>query len=762
MQASDLSIGLEFDLTADPKSFTVTDTFDYDTLLGYSNVLGNVKATAPDGVVFHNNISLVTPDIDISSSTTSDAYPLSLDSDGNPKAGSYKFQYTATVQDEVLRAAIVTNNSGAKTFVLNGNYLSALATGSNFLVNDGSDVPITLDGTPTYSTGTGQTTVTINETLGVLSVNAYFQYELTSTYVKEFTVAYEYETPDICINIEFDQCCTLITFTDETAYPEGSTVTRLHTVRYPLSSPAKANLTSPLQSFPSSPAWTGTYTDLFTADIEYVSGILTVIDEASNTKELKVSTDASSCQVAACINNVALKYNSQLTSAPAQAQITGKYLLNAVALVTAYNLAIKCGNADDATDYLGKIKEIAETCGCDCDCEDCSDGTSTQVVGCCDNVAFTTNTVVLDSPDSSITVTSDTVGDTTTFSIIVNQAQLGTFVSTYVGTLSINALSDVDTASVPPTTGQSLIWNGTVWVPGIPSMALKNLTDVFDSLAPSDNDVLYYQNSSGLWKSIQLTLNFLSDVTLTGTATGQIIKYNGSVFVNVDNTLALLSDVDLTGLATNDILKWNGTDWLCVDNFLSLLTDVNTTGIADGSALEWDTGTSKWIVFTPKKTFASLDDTNIDDAVPLNGNDRVRYISATGWTNEPIPSPTNVGTVFASGFTSAVSGFRAFSYIIDPLTTQSIITGSISNGNGAVAGPVLVATLPIGQRPVATIPFICTVGIGGANAFATGDITSSGAITIYEYSAPATGIMTSGIPTGDIVFSVPILYYIPV
>lgn len=735
MVSSNLTIGVEFDLTADPKAFTITDLFDYSTLLGYSNVLGNIKAVAPDGTQYHNNTSLVSPDIDISSSPDSAAFPLPLNSDNEVKSGTHTYTYTVTVQDQVNQAAVLSNNVLAKTFQLQGNYVTILATATVLSVIDGAtETSITLDGLPTYSSSTGQTTITINESLDPLSVNALFQYTYTNTYVKVFTAAFTYETPTVCIDIEYDQCCTSLTFTDTTAYPEGSTVVRLHTIRYPLSNPVKSNLTSPLQQYITSPVWTGTYTDIFTADIEFESGILTVIDEATNTKEFKVSNNADSCQIATCIEYIANKYYAQLTAAPTAAIETGKYYLNAIGLVTAYNLAIKCDNTDDASAFLVKIKEIATTCGCtDCDCEDCGDGSSVQIVGCCDNVAFTTNTVVLDSPDSSITITSDTVGDTTTFTLIVNQTQLGTFVTTYVGTISIDALVDVDTSSIPPVTGQALIWSGTLWVPGIPTMYLKDLVDVDPALAPTNLQVLQFETASGLWKA----------VTLAGA------------------TLVGLTDVDPSGLATNDILIKSAGDWVVLPFKYTNLVDVNAAGLADGMSFKWDAGTSRFIVFTPVDALGGLSDTSLSNPVP--DNSRFQFNTGAGWVDVPWPTFSNSGWSFSGAFGPTVAGFHDAGYAYDPITGLSTIRGAISS-TGAVGGPVTIASLPLGQWPQATIPFQCTVGIGGANAIAVGELTVGGDIVIYNYMDPTSptvvGGMISGIPAGDIAFTQLIQYYI--
>lgn len=64
-------------------------------------------------------------------------------------------------------------------------------------------------------------------------------------------------------------------------------------------------------------------------------------------------------------------------------------------------------------------------------------------------------------------------------------------------------------------------------------------------------------------------LDDLSDVVLSSPTNGQIIKFNGTNWVNVDDTSVLafseLSDVDLTGLQVGQTIQWNGTSWVPVN-----------------------------------------------------------------------------------------------------------------------------------------------------------------------------------------------------
>jgi hypothetical protein len=180
------------------------------------------------------------------------------------------------------------------------------------------------------------------------------------------------------------------------------------------------------------------------------------------------------------------------------------------------------------------------------------------------------------------------------------------------------------------------------------------------------------------------------------------------------------------------------------------LGDVNTAGIIDGSALEWDTATSKWIVFTPKKTLESLDDTDIDDTTPLSGDDRLQYISATLWTNIPMPSFSDLVS-YQAGYSRGSAGFFDSGSTYDSITGIVTLRGVVANSNGAVGAPVWIASVTTDHIPEATVPFRCTLGIGATNMIGIGEVAiTTGRITIYSYYNSADGILTAGLPAGAI------------
>ena len=722
--ASQLAIALEFNHTNGPKNFRFTDSSNYATVGGYTNVLGNLKAVDPSGLQFYNNTSYVTPNITYNTSPTS-AYlgALPLNTDGTVKTGDYTFTYTAKILNAQQSNLITSNNSAAKTLTISGDYTSVILdpSAASFFCVDTVTTALTIV-SATYNGSTNLTTITVTQTLGTLTALATLTYTVNQIFTNTFVQNYSYETPSVCLNWVTDECCSSMTITDVTVYPTGSTITRSHTVSYPVGiTPAKADILSPLQELTITPIWTGTWTDIFVSDITSTTGIITTVDEIKGVKEHLVSSSDSLCQVYGCLTNMATKYATYLTTAPQKALEMSKYISQASAAYMAYTVGKQCGKPD-YEQYLTIISDIANTCGCGCDCADCADGMPQQVVGCCQNVGGSDYTIAMTSiPSGSITISSTTVGTTTTFNIQVNGTWLTTQVNTIIAATSINALSDVNTSNIAGVTGQTLIWNQGLgqWQRGTPQLALVNLTDV-NSTGLSDQKVLY-------WDAATSTFKF------------KLIA---------SPSIATCTDVTLTSLTNGQILKWNGTAWINANNLFASLGDVNVGGVVNGQSVKWDSGTSKWIVYTPPTTLAALSDVAFSG---LANGDRFQYITGTGWTNIPQPSFTAIPSAnFASGFGNAVSGFYQAAYKSDTLTNTIYLRGVISNSNAVITTVgVLLCTLPVGFRPSATVNFITTVGINSTNFMAFGSINSLGQINIFRYY-DAAGVIQGGLPTGDI------------
>jgi hypothetical protein len=187
---------------------------------------------------------------------------------------------------------------------------------------------------------------------------------------------------------------------------------------------------------------------------------------------------------------------------------------------------------------------------------------------------------------------------------------------------------------------------------------ISSLTDVTIT-SPANGQVLKYNGTA--WVNgidnvgDSLTLDNLTDVVITGTPTnGQVLKYDTATSKWVNETDATgdggtsalddLTDVAITGTPTiGQVLKFDGTSWVnSTDNIgdsltIDNLTDVVITGTpTNGQVLKYDTATSKWVNGTDALG-DSLTLDNLTDVVITNvqDNDMLKYDVATSqWKND--------------------------------------------------------------------------------------------------------------------------------
>lgn len=227
------------------------------------------------------------------------------------------------------------------------------------------------------------------------------------------------------------------------------------------------------------------------------------------------------------------------------------------------------------------------------------------------------------------------------------------------GSISIDNLTDVDTTTATPTSGDLLKWDGTNWTPTAHSApshthTISEITDI-DTSAVTDGNVLKYNATSGNWEPAAddtggaagaTSLIGLSDVSSSmAPSVGEFLSFDGTEWANssapqpsslneigdVDTatnsptdgqvlgwddststwvprpsggTLDLddIQDVDTTGASTGEVLKYDGTNWVAAsERSLDIddLTNVDTSSTGhvptDGQVLTWDSGMSHWM-----------------------------------------------------------------------------------------------------------------------------------------------------------------------
>lgn len=150
-------------------------------------------------------------------------------------------------------------------------------------------------------------------------------------------------------------------------------------------------------------------------------------------------------------------------------------------------------------------------------------------------------------------------------------------------------------------------YNGTAWVLAIGTVAIANSAiDVnkIDGGTATNNYFLKVNTSanSGLtWSTLSETVNLtgLSDVTISNASAGEVLKYNGSAWINDSdaagttiNSLDDIGDVTISSAASGQFLKWNGSAW--VNDAIDLGTDTNGNYMSGVTA-----GTGVTVTHTP-------------------------------------------------------------------------------------------------------------------------------------------------------------------
>jgi len=140
--------------------------------------------------------------------------------------------------------------------------------------------------------------------------------------------------------------------------------------------------------------------------------------------------------------------------------------------------------------------------------------------------------------------------------------------SSDLSAISINSLSDVDTATAAPSVGQVLKWNGTNWVPAADATSGGAGTNA-DTLDGFDST--YYLNYNNLTNqpTIPTTFIALTDTPASFTsAGGRFVKVNSGATalefatVSIPATLDDLTDVVISAPTVGDVLYYNGTNWV--------------------------------------------------------------------------------------------------------------------------------------------------------------------------------------------------------
>jgi len=243
------------------------------------------------------------------------------------------------------------------------------------------------------------------------------------TYSKEFNYNNQHATPTVAIIWDVDVKCSKITATDNTSY--GSyvdTVTRTFTLRPPAFSGLTDTVTTAAvvsQTPITDKTWAAEVSSV--VDYTYADGLL-VTDLVEGSDETEVTADSSLCDIYCGLDALVTRYNSARTSNPSEAErIKNEQIVPVLAYIELWVQADNCGKDNDKTKYYNLILDTAQIHeGCSCD----GDSPTLIIPTCGAGGGSNAITVVDVCGNGAITVSANTVGDTTTYTLCFDDDKL--------------------------------------------------------------------------------------------------------------------------------------------------------------------------------------------------------------------------------------------------------------------------------------------------------------------------------------------------
>lgn len=206
--------------------------------------------------------------------------------------------------------------------------------------------------------------------------------------------------------------------------------------------------------------------------------------------------------------------------------------------------------------------------------------TESEVTSLLSGYSQTSHNHTLDSL-SNVTITSNASGELLMWngSAWINRTLAEASVSSTSHSHTLDALSNVTITS--NSSGEILKWNGSSWINNTLAeagvAASTHVHAAADTTSGTFDIARIPTGTSGTTAALgnhNHTLDALSNVTITSNSSGELLKWNGSAWINNtlaeagisgtshNHTLDALSNVTITSNSSGELLKWNGSAWI--------------------------------------------------------------------------------------------------------------------------------------------------------------------------------------------------------
>ena len=319
---------------------------------------------------------------------------------------------------------------------------------------------------------------------------------------------------------------------------------------------------------------------------------------------------------------------------------------------------------------------------------------------------------------------------------------------------SIDDLSDVDTSTTAPATGQALVWSGSSWTPSTPTAAtladgsistakldtglqtqINRILVTDDDDTPTIGQILQYDTTDSEWKYADLpgsTVVTLMDVNSAGLADNALLVYNssaGEFQFESGSTLRTTLGVDSSGTDNStDITISSATSYNYITlsagqvltlNQVDLQTDVsNTLPVSSGG-----TGSTTASAARTALGLGTISTQDSDDVTISGGNISgiVDLAIADGGTGA-----SSVGAARTNLGVSIGSDVQAWDQQLDDISALAVTDGNIIVGNGttwvAESGATARASLGLGTAATTAATDYATAAQGATADSALQDL----------------------------------------